>query len=93
MGKIPYFDLSDFFRPRRFDAKTPDLFLRKRLEVYFSLKKYEEKKFKSSGRIKPVFAQRIPNFYHITILLASKPPSGIRLVLRTYKMDPHEIWF
>ena len=93
MGKTPYFDLSDFFRPRRFDAKTPDLFLRKRLEVYFSLKKNEEKILKSSHRIKSGSARRTPDFYHITILLASKPPSGIGLVLRTYKMDPHEIWF
>ena len=43
MGKTLFFDLIDLFRPRRFRAKTPDLFLGTRLEVRIS-GKYERRK-------------------------------------------------
>ena len=43
MGKTAYFDLSDFFRPRRFCAKTPDLFLGTRVEARISGKKERRK--------------------------------------------------
>ena len=93
MGENPYFDLSNFFRPRRFRAKTPDPFLGTRLEVRISGKKNEEKILKSCRRIKSISTRRTPYFWPIAILLGSKLPAGIGLVLSNYKMDPHEIWF
>ena len=35
---------------------------------------------------------KAPNYRLITILLVSKPPDGIDLVLGIYKRDSHDLW-
>ena len=93
MGKTAYFDLSYFFDPVDFARRLRTYFWERALKRGFPEKKNEEKILKSSGRIKSIFPRRTPYFWPMTILLVTKPPTGIGLVLSNYKRDLHEIWF
>ena len=93
MGKTPYFDLSDFFDPVDSSRRLRTYFWERGLKRGFPEKKNEEKILKSCRRIKSISTRRTPYFWPITILLGSKLPAGIGLVLSNYKMDPHEICF
>ena len=93
MGILVNFVLVKFFRPVEHRAQSPEHLCGTRIIVAISAQKERRKKSKFRCVKNLIIDSRASWYGLITILLVTKPPTGIGLFLSNYKMDPHEIWF
>ena len=93
MGILVNFALVKFFRHVKHREQAPEHLCATRMIVASCAQKERRKKSKFTCAKNLKTDSPAPYFWPITILLVTKPPTGIGLVLSKYKRDSHEIWF